>query len=373
MVQFGLFSFALQEVRAAAVFAAVAVATLLVFRRSRSVGILVLAVGLWGCREVANFPPLSPGLRCEGQTVVVGVSPGGIGFHTAEKLVALGCSMIVAGRNTTSVANELSLRHPSARIIPMTVDLSNLDSVKRFSSLLSSSVPSIDLLVLNAGVMGSSTLTDDGFEQTAQVNHLAPFFLTKLLLPVLKKSQKKPRVVVVASAGSLVPKFTSNWTQAFFSLPGDENLIGQFVRYTQSKLANVLFAKGRVANMLICFKKIFLKLFFPSGLADRNAWLTVYSLHPGFIDSLLYRSLLPYPVSILLRWFGPIFAKSLTSGAHVTITAATVPELEAASGSFFSSSGSVFNYPEALNISSAAADELWDASEAVLERQIKSA
>jgi NAD(P)-dependent dehydrogenase (short-subunit alcohol dehydrogenase family) len=52
--------------------------------------------------------------------------------------------------------------------------------------------PRIDVLANNAGgIMGARAVTKDGFEKIFQVNHLAPFLLTHLLMPALIPGQAK--------------------------------------------------------------------------------------------------------------------------------------------------------------------------------------
>lgn len=58
----------------------------------------------------------------------------------------------------------------------------------------------LHVLILNAGVYDPpQKLTEDGFEYTFQVNHLAHFYLAQLLSPVLFRCVPA-RVVVVASS-----------------------------------------------------------------------------------------------------------------------------------------------------------------------------
>jgi NAD(P)-dependent dehydrogenase (short-subunit alcohol dehydrogenase family) len=57
----------------------------------------------------------------------------------------------------------------------------------------------LDVLINNAGTFEKKRrLTEGGVEMTFAVNYLAPFHLTRLLLPLLKKSAPS-RIVTVAS------------------------------------------------------------------------------------------------------------------------------------------------------------------------------
>jgi NAD(P)-dependent dehydrogenase (short-subunit alcohol dehydrogenase family) len=58
--------------------------------------------------------------------------------------------------------------------------------VRKLAGELRAAYPRIDVLANNAGgIMGDREVTNDGFEKTFQVNHLAPFLLTHLLMPAL--------------------------------------------------------------------------------------------------------------------------------------------------------------------------------------------
>ena len=61
-------------------------------------------------------------------------------------------------------------------------DFAGLADVRALAAELSRRVPAIDVLANNAGgAFARRVTTVDGFEQTIQVNHLAPFLLTHLL------------------------------------------------------------------------------------------------------------------------------------------------------------------------------------------------
>jgi NAD(P)-dependent dehydrogenase (short-subunit alcohol dehydrogenase family) len=100
----------------------------------------------------------------------------------------------------------------------------------------------IDVLINNAGgVRDKRYVTSEGTEETFTANHLAPFLLTRELLPLLKKaaSVSEPgavRVLAVASLAYLSAQ-GMNWSDL-------QNLQGEFPAsgvYCQAKLANMLF------------------------------------------------------------------------------------------------------------------------------------
>ena len=71
-----------------------------------------------------------------------------------------------------------------------TADFAQLADVRTLATMLHQRFSTIDVLANNAGgVLGDPTRTVDGFDKTFQVNHLAPFLLTNLLLDTLLASR----------------------------------------------------------------------------------------------------------------------------------------------------------------------------------------
>jgi NAD(P)-dependent dehydrogenase (short-subunit alcohol dehydrogenase family) len=136
------------------------------------------------------------------KTIVLTGGNRGLGRATVDVLAGQGHRIIFTARDEASgrrALDELRARHPRAELELRMLDLSALDSVRAFAAELESRT--IDVLFHNAGVMQQSPtrrLTKDGFEETLGVNVLAPFLLTKLLLPSLERAPAA-RVVCVSS------------------------------------------------------------------------------------------------------------------------------------------------------------------------------
>lgn len=136
------------------------------------------------------------------KTILLTGGNRGLGRATAGVLAAQGHRVIFTARDEVGgqrALDELRKQHPSAQLELRALDLASLDSVRAFAAGLQSST--IDVLFHSAGVMQQSPsrrLTKDGFEETLGVNVLAPFLLTKLLLPALERSPAA-RVVCVSS------------------------------------------------------------------------------------------------------------------------------------------------------------------------------
>ncbi len=131
------------------------------------------------------------------KTIVITGASDGIGAAAARVLAAAGHRVAVVGRSpekTEKVARELAADH-------FVADFTSLADVRRLAAELDETYPRIDVLANNAGgILGDRTKTVDGFERTVQVNHLAPFLLTGLLLDKLLAS--RATVIQTSSAGA---------------------------------------------------------------------------------------------------------------------------------------------------------------------------
>ncbi|HEY0215158.1 MAG TPA: SDR family NAD(P)-dependent oxidoreductase [Cellulomonas sp.] len=122
----------------------------------------------------------------EKKVIVITGASDGIGAAAARRLHQDGHAVVVVGRSpekTRAVAGAIGVESHVA-------DFTRLDDVARLAADLTAGHPRIDVLANNAGgVFGARTTTVDGHEQTFQVNHLAPYLLTRLLLPTLIASR----------------------------------------------------------------------------------------------------------------------------------------------------------------------------------------
>jgi NAD(P)-dependent dehydrogenase (short-subunit alcohol dehydrogenase family) len=120
------------------------------------------------------------------KTIVITGASSGIGAAAARQLHSQGHEVVIVGRDaakTKVIADELG-------VVSFLADYSRLEDVRRLASDLSARYPHIDVLVNNAGAMYDAfARTEDGFERTFQVNHLAPYLLTRMLAGLLVASK----------------------------------------------------------------------------------------------------------------------------------------------------------------------------------------
>ena len=168
-----------------------------------------------------------------GRTIVITGASDGLGAAAAKRLSRSGENVVVVGRSpqkTAAVAAGIGADH-------FVTDFADLAQVKELAHALLARYPRIDVLANNAGGMmaGERQVTVDGHEKTFQVNHLAPFLLTSLLLDRLIESGA--RVVNTSSIGNkLFSKFDID------DLESERGYRAQ-TAYGNAKLANVLFTR----------------------------------------------------------------------------------------------------------------------------------
>lgn len=169
----------------------------------------------------------------ERRTIVITGASDGVGAAAARELADQGEEVVLIGRSpqkTAALAAELDAPHHVA-------DFSSLAQVRRLAADLDAAYPRIDVLANNAGgIMGSKRqVSEDGNELTFQVNHLAGFLLTTLLMDKL-----------IASRASVIQ--TSSIAARMAGRVDLDNLqlthhYSSQRAYGASKLENILFTK----------------------------------------------------------------------------------------------------------------------------------
>jgi len=137
-----------------------------------------------------------------GRIAVVTGASSGLGLENARALARRGAHVVLATRDPdrTAVAVTRILRAvPSASLEHLPLDLADLTSVRGAAEALLAQHDHVDILVANAGVMGTPAMTTvDGFELQMGVNHLGHAALIARVLPLIAGASA-PRVVIVTS------------------------------------------------------------------------------------------------------------------------------------------------------------------------------
>lgn len=178
-------------------------------------------------------------MKLEGKHVVITGATAGIGQASAIALAKSGARITIVARNQQKAENTLAeIAAASGRDNHRYVlaDFNSFDSIRKGAEEILSWGDEIDVLQNNAGFAGSERrLTKDGYEENFAVNHLAPFLLTGLLLPLIKKNAGA-RIVNVGSHSYTFVKDGMNFDDL-----QSEKTFKPLQVYSYSKLANNLF------------------------------------------------------------------------------------------------------------------------------------
>ncbi len=175
------------------------------------------------------------------RTAIVTGANGGLGLAIAKGLAGAGAHVVMAARNQAKAQaafEEIRLRHPTASLEIVELDLASLASVETAAKSIAADHGTIDILVNNAGLMAlPERKTSDGFEMQFGVNHLGHWALTAHLMPNLLRADAA-RVVTMTSVAHHLSRGVD---------PDNPHLVGSYSAwkaYNQSKLANYHFALG---------------------------------------------------------------------------------------------------------------------------------
>lgn len=177
-------------------------------------------------------------------TVVITGATSGIGLETARILTRQGFNVIGVGHsdiNCSRAKENILSENPDAKITYFLADLIQQREVIRVAEGINSYLDEkcngeLFALINNAGCVRSWYMTtDEGYEQQFALNHLAGFLLTYKLLPALKRTHG--RVIMTGSESHKGIKV--HWDDVMLS-----RWYNPLTAYKQSKLCNILFAKG---------------------------------------------------------------------------------------------------------------------------------
>jgi NAD(P)-dependent dehydrogenase (short-subunit alcohol dehydrogenase family) len=182
----------------------------------------------------------------KGKTVIVTGANSGIGFETALELARKGADVVLACRNEgrgkeaeAKLREALAATPEAGTVAFVQLDLGDLSSVAKFSDDFKKSHGRLDLLINNAGIMGSAYgLSADGYERQFATNHLGHFALTAQLFPLLKQSTPS-RIVNVSS---VMHRSAPTWNEDDIMVTSADTY-REMDNYGVTKLSNVLFTK----------------------------------------------------------------------------------------------------------------------------------
>jgi len=219
----------------------------------------------------------------------------------AQRLGQQGWSVLVHGRDPDRGEKAVNdIRASGGQAALYLADLASMDAVRNLAGAVARSCPELHLLINNAGigygVRGAGReIGGDGLELRFSVNYLAPFLLTRLLMPNL-----------VAGASARIVNVASNAQDAidFADLQMERHYSGRDA-YRRAKLALVMETFSLAGE-----------------LATRH--VTVNAVHPATSMD-----------TFMVREAGGAVSSSVEEGADAILHLAVSPEMEGRSGEYF--------------------------------------
>jgi NAD(P)-dependent dehydrogenase (short-subunit alcohol dehydrogenase family) len=260
------------------------------------------------------------------KTALVTGSTDGVGRLVAKRLAEANFHVYVHGRDQKRGDEVVeAIRSKGGAADFLRADLSALEEVRDLAKVVVDRADRLDLLVNNAGIgsagaAGTRQTSRDGYELRFAVNYLAGFALTRLLLPLLKKSAPA-RIVNVSSLGQQAIDFSDVMlTRGYTGTRA----------YCQSKLAQILFTVDLAEEL-------------------EGSGVTVNALHPA-----------TYMATRMVRAAGVTPVSTVDEGAEAILQLALSPSLERRSGLYFNGLREARANPEAYD--AGARDRLRDIS-----------
>ena len=247
---------------------------------------------------------MSTGIRA---TALVTGATDGVGRLVAERLAASGAAVIVHGRHEEKgwdTVRWIQRETGNPGIEFRRADFASLGEVRQLAHEVASAHEQLNVVINNAGIgfgaPGSSRETSrDGHELRLAVNYLAPFLLTHLLLPIVRRSVPA-RIVNVASLGQAPIDFDDVMLTRHYD--------GRHA-YAQSKLALVMFTLDLAAAL-------------------QGTKVTVNAVHPATFMS-----------TKMVAEAGIQPRSTVEEGANAILRLATSPDVAESSGRFFDGQG----------------------------------
>jgi len=266
----------------------------------------------------------------KGKVVMVTGANAGMGKEISLALAGMGANLVMVSRDRErgeAARKEVISATGNQEVELIPADLSSQESIRRLAHEFNSTHHRLDVLVNNAGMsLPTRHVTADGIETVFATNHLGPFMLTNLLLPVLIASAPS-RVVTVSSGVQAIGQDRLRRPAGRQGLQRDPRL--QPVEAGQHPLH--------------------LRAVTP----PRGHRVSANVLEPGFIKTNLK---VPFPYSLFSFMRG-----KPADGAKPSIFLASSPEVEGVTGTFFNNKG-IATKSSPLSYDETAAARLWQVS-----------
>jgi NAD(P)-dependent dehydrogenase (short-subunit alcohol dehydrogenase family) len=237
------------------------------------------------------------------QTILITGATSGLGLGLVQACAEKGATVLLHGRDSKrgkTILDEIRQETRNEKLQFYCADLASLQQTSELARRVAAEQQRLDILINNAGVgfgkqSSKREISQDGYELRFAVNYLAPYLLTKGLLPKLEASAPA-RIVNVASVGQAPLNFEDIMSEHGYS---------GVTAYRQSKLAMIAWTFDLAAQLV-------------------DTGVTVNALHPA--------SLMPTKMVLEAGWS---IMSTVEEGLEATMRLAVDPALDGVTGKYF--------------------------------------
>lgn len=177
----------------------------------------------------------------KGKRVVITGAAGGLGSQCCLHLARLGADIVIIDRNEhglEALKAKILENYPEISVDVVSADLSDLKLVNQCIKKLND-YEKIDILIHNAGVFRLSVGHENNdYNIIFKVNFIAPYYMTKKLLPLLEKSEKA-KVIVVSSIAHTYARYDEKDID-YSNNKDDQKIYGNSKRFVMYSLMELL-------------------------------------------------------------------------------------------------------------------------------------
>lgn len=278
----------------------------------------------------------------EVKLAIITGAAGGIGMEITRAVATAGYRVIMACRNPQAAEpkRQMLVRETGNPCIEVLgIDLASLASVAAFADELLKRGDSLALLMNNAGTMETERrLTEDGLERTVSVNYVAPYLLTRKLLPLIGEGS---RIVNMVSCTYVIGRIEF----PDFFLRGRMGAFWRIPIYSNTKLALTLFTLN-LANRV------------------KEQGIIVNAADPGIVST---------NIITMQMWFDPLtdllfrlFIRTPRQGAETAINLLLDEDAGKRTGTL--NAGCRPKFLSEKYIRHAQMEELWDETEKIVKK-----
>uniref|UniRef100_A0A0E0IW18 Uncharacterized protein n=1 Tax=Oryza nivara TaxID=4536 RepID=A0A0E0IW18_ORYNI len=298
-----------------------------------------------GFSGASTAEEVTAGVDARGLAAVVTGASSGIGLETTRVLALRGVRVVLAVRNVAAghkAREAIRAEIHGAIVHVLEMDLSSMDSVRRFASEFDSLNLPLNILINNAGILSKDCIRSiDGLELHFATNHIGHFLLTNLLLENMKSTSRttgvEGRIINVSSSGHIL-----TYPEGIcFDSVKDLSRFSTYIAYGQSKLANILHST-ELARIL----------------KGDGVNISANAIHPGFVGTNLFKNWTM--ANAVVNTIGRIVCKTVEQGAATTCYVALHPQVTGISGKYFSNCN--LETPSSQASNAELAKKLWEFS-----------